>query len=395
MNKPAWRKTFYAVASLAAIALVAFWVRPAPVAVDVGHVETGGMQVAIDEQAETRSHDRFVITAPVAGRLSRIALHDGDPVKENEVVALIAPVPLSVRERNEQEARIAAAESQQRGAEEVVRHAQEDLAQARRERARVARLVKEGFMSPQAAEQARNAEVTIANELEAARFRAKTAAAEVRLARSGLIAEEGGRSSQVEIRSPVGGRILRIPDKSERVVGAGTPLLTVGDLSRIEVVIEMLSPEATQVRPGMPVVLDGWGGGQPLMARVEMVEPFAFTKVSALGVEEKRTNVVAALEQVPQGLGDGYRLNAHVVVWAADRVHKVPASALFRCGDAWCVFAVEGGRARRRIVQIGHRNVLEAEVIAGLADGDTVVRHPPNQLADGARVGAENIPDKP
>jgi len=395
MTKPAWRKIVYAAAFLAATVLVVFWLRPAPVPVDVGHVETGGMQVAIDEQAETRSHDRYVITAPVAGRLARIALHDGDPVKESEVVALIAPVPLSLRERDEQEARIAAAESERRGAEEIVRHAQEDLAQARRERARVARLVKEGFMSPQAAEQARNAEVTIANELEAARFRAKTAAAEVRLAKSGLIAEEGGRSSQVEIRSPVGGRILRIPDKSERVVAAGTPLLTVGDLSRIEVVIEMLSPEATQVRPGMPVVLDGWGGGQPLMARVETVEPFAFTKVSALGVEEKRTNVVAALEQVPPGLGDGYRLNAHVVVWAADRIHKVPASALFRCGEAWCVFAVEGGRARQRIVQIGHRNALEAEVIAGLADGDTVVRHPPNQLADGARVSAGNIPAKP
>jgi len=382
------RKVAYGVAVLAALALTVLFLRPAPLRVDVGHVEKGRMQVTADDQGETRSHDRFVITAPVAGRLNRIALHDGDPVQVNQVVALIAPLPLSVRERDEQMARIAAAESRQREAEELVRHAQEDLAQARRESERVDRLVKDGFMSGQAAEQTHNAEVTIANEVEAARFRVKSAAAEVALAKSGLGAAEGAKGGLLKIRSPVGGRILRIPDPSERVVAAGIPLMTVGNLSKLEVVIELLSEEATQVKAGMPVILDGWGGSQPLKATVQRVEPYAFTKISALGVEEKRTNVVADFVDAPQSLGDGYRVNAHIVVWSADDVIKAPASALFRCADAWCAFVVERGQAKRRVVKIGHRNAQEAEVLEGLVPGETVIRHPSNQIDDGARVKA-------
>lgn len=380
------RKVAYGVAALAALALTLLFLRPAPLRVDVGQVEKGRMQVTADDQGETRSHDRFVITVPVAGRLNRIALHDGDPVQVNQVVALIAPLPLSVRERDEQMARIAAAESRQREAEELVRHAQEDLAQARRESERVDRLVKDGFMSGQAAEQTHNAEVTIANEVEAARFRVKSAAAEVVLAKSGLGAAEGANGGLLKIRSPVGGRILRIPDPSERVVAAGTPLMTVGNLSKLEVVIELLSEEATQVKPGMPVILDGWGGNQVLRATVQRVEPYAFTKISALGVEEKRTNVVADFVDAPQSLGDGYRVNAHIVVWSADDVVKVPASALFRCADAWCAFVVQRGHAKRRVVKIGHRNAQEAEVLEGLVPGETVIRHPSNQIDDGARV---------
>ncbi len=161
--------------------------------------------------------------------------------------------------------------------------------------------------------------------------------------------------------------------------------MTLGDLSKLEVVIELLSEEATQVRPGMTVMVDGWGGS-PFDARVIRVEPYAYTKVSALGVEEKRTNVVADLDKAPESLGDGYRVNAHIVVWSADQVLKVPASALFRCGEAWCAFAVEDGRARRRVVQVGHRNAQEVEVLGGLDAGETVVRHPANQLDDGVRV---------
>lgn len=383
------RKIVYWIAALAALGLAALLLRPEPLRVDTGQVAVGGMQVTVDELGETRSHDRFVINAPVAGRLTRIELHDGDAVQENQVVALIAPLPLGVREHSEQLARVAAAESRQREAEELVRHAQEDLEQARREVRRVERLVKDGFMSGQAAEQARNAEITIANDVEAARFRVRSAAAEVALARSGLIAGRGGDKTLFEVRSPVAGSILRIPDPSERIVAAGTPLMTIGDLSRLEVLIELLSSEAVKVKPGMPVILDGWGGSQALKAQVKRVESYAFTKVSALGVEEKRTNVVADLADPPPDLGDGYRVNARIVVWSADKVAKVPASALFRCDEAWCVFAVEDDRAKRRTVQIGQRNAQEAEVLVGLQAGETVIRHPANQVEDGVRVKAE------
>lgn len=380
------RKTIYWLAAVAALALIGLLFRPEPLRVDTGQVQKGGMQVTVDEQGETRAHDRFVVTAPVAGRLTRIELHDGDAVQQNQVVTQIAPLPLSVQERSEQTARIASAQARQREAEELVRHAREDLEQARRESKRVERLVKDGFMSSQAAEQARNVEITIANEMEAARFRVKSAAAEVRLAESGLIAVQGGKGALFKVRSPVAGRILNIPDQSERVVAAGSPLLTVGDMSKLEVVIELLSSEAVKVKPGMPVILDGWGGSHSLQAKVRLVEPHAFTKVSALGVEEKRTNVVADFVDVPQSLGDGYRVNAHIVVWTAEAVTKVPASALFRCADAWCAFVVEKGVAKRRVVTIGQRNSQEAEALAGLDPGEVVVRHPANQIDEGVRV---------
>jgi len=386
MQIPTHKTIYWLAAALAALLLIAFFFRPVPLRVDTGKVETGSMQVTVDELGETRSHDRFVITAPVAGRLARIELHDGDAVQQDQVVAQIAPVPLSVREREEQAARIAAAESQQKAAEELVRHGLEDLAQAKRESKRVQKLVKDGFMSAQAAEQARNAEVTIANEVEAARFRVKSAAAEVALAKSGLTAEQG---ALFKIRSPVAGHILRIADPSERVVAPGTPLLTLGDLRKLEVVIELLSTEAVKVKPGMTVILDNWGGSKSLKAKVLRVEPYAFPKISALGIEEKRSNVVAEFADAPQELGDGYRVNAKIVVWEADAVNKVPASALFRCGEEWCAFVVDKDVAKRRTVKIGQRNAQEAEVLQGLAPGDTVIRHPANQIAEGMKVTAQ------
>jgi HlyD family secretion protein len=380
------RKLLYAVGALLLLALAVVVMRPAPIQIETGQVEQGPMQVTVDEEGKTRSHNRFVITAPVSGKMHRIILQDGDAVKKDQVLALIAPIPLSVRERDEQRARIAAAEDQQRSAEEMVHHAEADLAQARRETQRVTRLVKDGFMSSQALEQAHTSETTLTDELDAARYRARSAAAEVRLARSGLIADRGGKGVLFKVRSPVAGRVLRITDPSERVVSAGATLLTLGDLSRLEAVVELLSAEAVKVRPGMPVILENWGGSEPLHARVRIVEPYAFTKVSALGVEEQRTNVIADLNDPPPALGDGYRVDAHIVIWSSDNTLKVPASALFRCANAWCVFAVHKHRARQRTVQIGRRNDQQAEVIKGLAAGDTVVLHPANDIQDGSRV---------
>jgi HlyD family secretion protein len=239
-------------------------------------------------------------------------------------------------------------------------------------------------------EQARNAEVTAASETEAARFRARAAAADVRQARAGLAAMRSDTQGTklVEVRAPVAARILRIPDASERVVAAGTPLMTLGNLAKLEVVVELLSSEAVKVNPGMPVLIEGWGGERALRATVTRVEPHAVTKVSALGIEEKRVNVIAAFVDPPAALGDGYRVTARIVVWQAERVPKVPASALFRCGAAWCVFALEDGRARRTTITIGQRNLVEAELKSGLNEGQTVIRYPGNDLADGVRVRA-------
>jgi HlyD family secretion protein len=389
-----WKRILVIVAALAAVAGVVFVLLPAPLDVDGALVQSGAMQVTVDDQGETRSHDRYVLTAPVAGTLARIELHDGDSVAENQLVAQIAPLPLSTRELDEITARVAAAEAIQREAEQRVRHATEDVAQARREYERVRKLVRDGFMSPQAVEQARNMVVTASSEAEAARFRARAAAADVKVAKSGLtgVRAAGQAGAQVQVRAPMSGRVLRITEPSERVVMAGTPLLTIGDLKGLEIVVELLSSEAVKVSPGMPVLVEGWGGDRALRAKVRRVEPYAVTKVSALGIEEKRVNVIADFVDPPGPIGDGFRITARIVAWQADKVLKVPSSAMFRCAAAWCVFVVEDGRARRRTMEAGHRNLVEAEVTSGLTAGQMVIRYPSNDVADGARVRLRAMP---
>ena len=384
-----WKRILLAAAGVSAVAAMVFFLLPAPLPVDGADVQEGPMQVTVDDQGETRSHDRFVLSAPVAGRLARIELHDGDAIAENQLVARIAPLPLSKRERDEVVARVASAEAVQREAEQRVRHADEDLAQARREHERVRKLVQDGFVAPQATEQAHNAEVTAAIEVEAARFRARAAAADVKVARSALSAAsaaERGAGGLVQVRAPMAGRILRIEEPSERVIAAGTPLLVIGDLAGLEIVVELLSSEAVKVAPGMPVLVEGWGGDRVLRAKVRRVEPYAFTKVSALGIEEKRVNVIADFVDPPGAIGDGFRVTARIVTWQAERVLKVPASALFRCATGWCVFVIEDGRARRRSIEVGRRNLVEAEVSGGLAAGQRVIRYPANEIDDGTRV---------
>ena len=383
------RKLLFAALGAAAIGAIVWGFVPSPVPVEVTAVQRGPLEVTADEDAETRAHDRYAVSAPVAGRISRIELHEGDAVRPGQVVAQLWPVPLSAREREEQLARIAAAEALVREAEERVRHAATDYEQAKRERQRADRLVRDGLIAPQVAEQSQVMEATSANELEAARFRARSAQADAEAARAALLALDvarGGAPVVIPVRSPVSGKVLRIPDKSERVVAPGAPLLIVGDPHRLEVVIDLLSTDAVKVKAGMPVLLEGWGGERPLRARVRLVEPLAFTKVSALGVEEQRVNVIADFVDPPGALGDAFRVEARVVLWSAENVLKVPVSALFRRGENWNVFVAEGGRARRREVEIGHRGALEVEIAKSLNVGEQVIRHPSNDIDDGRRV---------
>lgn len=383
-----WKKFFYIVAGLAILAGFSLLFVPGSVPVEVTKVGIGPLQVTVDEDGETRAHDRFIVSAPVAGRVARIELHEGDPIARDQVVAELWPLPLSAREREEQLARISAVEAQLREASERIRQARASHEQARRERTRMEKLAAGGFVAQQEAEQARLAESTSANEVEAARFRERAVEADLKAARAALLAMDTTRGSgaRVIVRAPAAGKVLRIPEKSERVVAAGAALITVGDPNRIEIVVDLLSTDAVKVKAGMPVLLEGWGGDQPLRARVRVVEPYGFTKVSALGVEEQRVNVIADFVDATQSLGDGYRVEAKIVIWSSDKVLKVPVSALFRQGEEWAVFVVEGGRAKRRNIQLGRRGSLEAEVTAGLSAGETVIRHPSNDLTDGARV---------
>jgi HlyD family secretion protein len=284
-----------------------------------------------------------------------------------------------------------AAEALRRESVENLAHAKADAAQAVRDRERAKQLYEKGYSALQELEQAASAETAASKSAEAARFRVEAAASEVAVAKAALLAGEGDAADErrrISLPAPVDGRVLRVFEQSERVVPAGTPILEIGDASRLEIVIEVLSTDAVRVRPGMTVNLAGWGGEGTLPATVRTIEPAAFTKVSALGVEEQRVRVIADLAGPPGPLGDGYRVEARIVTWSADSVLKVPASACFRraAGPDWAVFTVSDGRARLRPVAPGHRTAAEVEVLKGIAAGERVVLHPPNELSDGRRV---------
>lgn len=375
---------------VAALAVLAILPRPLPV--ETGRIVTGPLQETVEAEGETRVHDRYTVAAPVAGRLMRIELHDGDRVAAGQVVAVMRPTPLDDRERDAAAARVSAAEALLRAAGEQVAHDRAELEQSRREQARTEQMTAQGIATTQALELARTAAQRAVNTLRAAEFRARAATAQLREAQAALLAAEPGQSGgrgTISLRVPRGGPVLRVLEKSERVVAAGTPLLLIGDPRKLEVVVDVLSSDAVRVPPDAGVVLDEWGGTQPLRGRVSIVEPYAFTKVSALGIEEQRVNIIVDFIDPPGPLGDGYRVVAKIVTWSKEGVLKAPISALFRQGERWCAFVVEQGKARQRTVTVGHRNREEAEILDGLGTGETIVLHPSSQLDDGMRVRAQ------
>jgi HlyD family secretion protein len=380
---------FLVVAAAAAIVAYALW--PSAVPVETARVTRGSLQVTIDQEGETRVHDRYVLSAPVPGRLMRVDLEDGDPVRLDQVVARIDPLPLNQREREEVLARVQSAEANLRQAKAREARARANAEQARRDRDRAEHLARDGVISAQALDQARNTDVTAAQELLAAEFTSQAAASDVKVARAGLVGIEdqsGKPRPLIELRSPIAGRVLRVLEKSEHVLSAGTPIMVLGEPGKLEIVADVLSTDAVKIHPGDPVLLTAWGGDHVIRARVRLIEPGGFTKVSALGVEEQRVNVISDFIDSPGSLGDGYRVEAHIIIWSGQGVLEVPLSALFRRGQRWSTFVIDRGRASARDVEVGHRNVSEAEVLSGLTEGEQVIVHPSNEVADGARVRA-------
>jgi HlyD family secretion protein len=365
-----------------------FLLRPKPIFVEVAPVARGPMMVTVEEEGETRIHDHFVISAPVAGRLLRIDLHAGDSVQVGQVVAHIVPAPIEPRQRAELVAQLAAAQAATREAKAQVDRAQTEYAQASRDRARSEQLAASGVISREALEQSQTKEASDLKTLDAARERLETTKAQEAAANARLLeAERGGElGAVVLVKSPLKGKVLRLIEQSERVVTPGMPLLDLGYSPQLEVVTDVLSTEAVKVHAGDPVLLEGWGGAKPIRARVRLVEPSGFTKISALGIEEQRVNVVIDFVDPPGPLGDAYRVEARIIVWQKDDVVKLPVSALFRHGDSWAVFTIENGRAHLLEVQIGHRNASEAEVLGGIAVGRPLILHPTNEIREGIRV---------
>ena len=373
----------------AAAAVALFALRRTPIPVEVAPVRFGPLQVSVQDQAETRSHDRYVVAAPVAGRLLRVLLRDGDAVTEGQPVATLAPLPLSARERDEAVAAVQSAASTERSAQAQLGRTLHELEQARRDLVRLQSLAPQGLAPEQALEHGRTTVASLQMEVTAAQHRVAAAAAQLRGAQAALAAIRAvgtGGTTTLTVRSPASGRVLRVLEPSERVIASGAPIMTIGDLAHLEVVMEMLSTQAVRVAPGMPAELLDWGGDHPLRARVRQVEPYAFTKISALGVEEKRTNVILDFVDPPGALGDGYRVEARIILWSSPRVLQAPLSAVFRCAAEWCAYVLDGKRARLRHIRIGHYNDEAVEILSGLTVGERVITHPPNDLAPNARV---------
>ena len=384
------RKRLLIAGTLVTAGLVGFIAfRPKPIDVETARATSGPMRVTVDEEGETRVRDRYTITAPVSGRLERIPLTEGAEVHLRQVVARIAPLPLDAQTTEQARARLLGAEALRREAESRVTQARRVVEDAQRSDVRSERLTTAGAVAERDREQAALALRVAEDDLLAATARATAAEAEVRAARAALLSTGVATdASIVPVRSPVRGRVLRVPDRSERVVPAGTPILELGDARALEIVIDVLSTDAVSIVAGAEVDIANWGGDRVLRGCVRTVGPAGFTRVSALGVDEQRVNVVIDLMEPPLALGDGFRVEARIVVWEADSVLTVPASAVVRDADGWSVFTVRDERALRQRVEIGHRAGGTAEVRSGLVKGTEVILFPSDQIADGVRVRA-------
>ncbi len=384
-----------AVAGLIALIIIA-WV-PNPVHVDVGRAAMGTLTVTVDEDGRTRVKDRYIVSAPITGNLARIELHAGDGVEEQQVLARLVPLPpplLDARTRQEANARVDAAIAAKKQSQASVARARVALGLAVKEAERVLSVVQQGGVSQQEADRASAERRRAKEELSSAQFGARVADHQLTLAQAALVRLSGKKGDgddgeQMEIISPVRGRLLRVLQESEGVVQAGTPLLEVGDPQALEIVVDVLTEDATQIEPRAPVQIDRWGGERPLRGHVRVVEPSAFTRLSALGVEEQRVNVIIDLDEPYEqwsALGDGYRVEAHIVVWEGKDVLLVPASSVFRAEDAWAAYVVQDKRAKLREVEIGKSNGLLTHVTSGLEDGEKVIAYPGDSVDDGVRV---------
>ena len=380
---------------LAAIGVWAF--RPQPVAADFASVERGPLEVTVEEEGRTRVRDRFVVSAPLPGRMRRIQLEAGDPVVAGKTVLAefqpADPSLIDVRTRAELQARVRAAESAVGGARADLERVRTDTTFARTELRRAQKLVEERVISQRELDDVERQVQTRERALQSAEFAVKTAEHQLEVARASLLQLHSDRGTPIRLYSPVSGVVLRLVQESETVVPTGQPLIEVGDLDDLEIVSDLLSSAAVSVKPGQAVHIEQWGGDRALRGRVRRIEPSGFTKISALGVEEQRVNVIVDFDEPRAAwasIGDGYRVEVRIVAWHKDDVVKVPTSSLFRYESKWAVYKVENDRAVRRPVDVGQRNGLEAELLSGLAAGDRIVVYPSEAMADGVQVRARD-----
>lgn len=374
-----WRWAILITALLAAGLAYSLW--PEAVAVDTEKVSRGEMSVGITDDGVTRAEELYVVSAPVTGYLSRIELEAGDTVNRGALITRMTgrpSSPLDQRTRDEFRGALAAARAAESGASAAYAQSQRDL-----ERAQA--IFDRGFLPKAQLEAART---------RVAQDRSTQQQARAEIARlQAMLANPSGANSggPVNVRAPASGEVLSVINESEGVIAEGTPLVTIGNPASIEIVVDLLSREAVRVKPGDRVRITQWGGPDPLIGTVERIEPFGQLRISALGIEEQRVNVIIGFDagSAPQGarLGHGYQVDATIELWRNDRALRVPIGSLFRGPNGeWQVFTVHGGRARRRTVELGQINDEHAQLIRGIDETATVIINPGSTIEDGMRV---------
>lgn len=390
-----------ALVGLAVVTLLAWAIWPKPVPVDIAAIATGPLEVTVEDEGITRIREVYTVSAPIGGKMQRTPREVGDDVTaQKTIVAIIEPTDpsyLDVRAQRVNEAAVQAAKAAVDLAEAQIKQAKSQLEFAQSDLRRAEELAASHTVSARALEKAKldvtSAEATLASAVATLEVRRR----ELESARASMIqpGEPTARSANccIEVRSPVDGRVLKIIAESEQVVQPGAPLIELGNPRDLEIVVDFLSRDAVRIPPDAPAYIESWGGDTTLHARVKRVEPTGFTKVSALGIEEQRVKVVLDFTEPSnawQQLGHGYRIIARVVVWRGSNLVLVPLGALFRQGESWAVFVVVDGRAQRRLVKIGERNLHAARVLDGLKPGEQVVLHPSDRVADGVRIEARD-----
>lgn len=384
MDRKGWSRA--GILAFPAALLIGWWLWPDAQEVELVAARVAPLVESIDEDGRLRTHERYRISAPVAGRVQRLELREGDRVESGSALVMLQPMPLSSRERAETTSRLRAAKARAAQADQHRAALTIRAEQAAREFSRLERAGADSVVARQALDTARSEADSLRRESAAADFAHRSARAEAAAIEAAL-AHDDDRAEALVLRAPAAAVVLRVQERSERVVGAGEPLMELGDPQRMEVVVDLLSSDAVRVRPGMPMELHDWGGEGVLRASVRTVEPSAYLKVSPLGVEERRVDVIADLDNPPPELGDGYQVEARIVLWQGDAL-QVPATAAFREGEAWALFVVNAGRVNRRTVTLGHRGRETVEVRSGLEVGERVIRYPGDRVSDGQRVRA-------
>ncbi len=400
MTNPWIRRVGLLLVAIAVAGGFAYAMRERPVLVDVGFVFTAPMKLSILQEGTARVRDVYTVSSPTTGHLARTVLEEGSRVKADDtVVAAIHPLDPPLIDSRTQAELVAARDGARAGlsiAELEHKKSQTDLDQALKDEARAEQLARTGTISEMTLQKAENLSDALRSQVSVTQRaielrRAELASAQARLAQP-LPSDTGGTGNEccITLTAPVDGVVLAVYAKSEQPVAIGTKLADIGDPSRLEVVVDLLSSDAVRVVPGTMAQITRWGGDKNLRAHVKRIDPAAFTKVSALGIEEQRVNAVLELDDNDPRLGHGFRVYADIPIWESPSAMQVPISALFRIGNTWNAFVILDGRAKRTEMEIGHMNDDNAEVLHGLSNGDAVILHPSDTLNDGSLVEARS-----